>query len=55
VYTALYTPFGFVFVAPGLVFSENLHAPLACAIIVLFPDPGYGTAVSCTSDVKITL
>ena len=51
--TALHTPFGFVQIAPRLIFSEDLHAPLTRAITVLFPNPSYGTAVPRTSDKKI--
>jgi hypothetical protein len=52
--TALHTPFGFFRIAPRLIFSEDIHAPLTRAITVLFPDPSYGTAVPRTSDEKIT-
>jgi hypothetical protein len=46
-------PFSFVCISPGLIFRQDLHAPLACTIFGFFPDPGDGTAIPCAGYVKI--
>jgi hypothetical protein len=46
-------PFNFVWVASGLVFCQDFHAPLARAIFGLFPDPRDSAAIPRTGYVKI--
>ena len=52
-WSAWHTPLDLVRVAPGLIFREDLHAPLARAILTFFPNPCDGTAIPCTGYVKI--